>query len=572
MILNIEVFKTGTHTDANGNTKEWTLEELQLIASKYNETLKEDPGREAPIVKGHPETDDPAYGWVKSLFVEDDILKAEIELIPEFAEEVKKELYKKVSIALYNDLMLRHIGFLGAVHPAVKNLEPVKFAAKADTTIDIAFEDGDSLAQYKAEQSARAEQYGINVKDGIGYIQKPKVYSDLTDDNFADPVNYLYPIQDKANWISSWRLFDNWENRENYKAIEKQIITARFINAAETLGIQNETKYWFTEFSIELKDNLKREKPELYKEHSEKDFGDPVHFRFPFKTLSELRASLAIFSRDNVQSQYSDSEKQYIASRLLTAAMNTGINLDPDKWNFTDVRIPVENLTKKQLEDFIKQSMTNSKSNISPQSKEFTMNEWLDKFVSHIIGWVTEASSEELAVQFQAEIDNYKANNPVPAGNAPVEEPQDPKMQAYAERVNALEKENRLMKFNQKADTLIQSGKLVPAQKDLVIQLNELLFNANQKLEFSEGNKKQTVNGLEAFDKLIESFPKQIEFSEQSNQGKAPVKINFLTPEKATIDESQLELHDKVLNYMEEQTKAGNNITYVKALDIISKL
>lgn len=114
----IEVFKIGMHTDSAGNTREWTDEDLDAIVENYAE--KQD---EAPIVLGHPKTDDPAYGWVSELKHEGGTLFAKLERVcPEFINWVEKGLYRKISIALDSDFGLRHIGFLGAVAPAVKGL------------------------------------------------------------------------------------------------------------------------------------------------------------------------------------------------------------------------------------------------------------------------------------------------------------------------------------------------------------------------------------------------------------------------------------------------------------------
>lgn len=129
----IEVFRTGKHTDANGNSAEYTADDISQIATKYNESVESDNSNVAPIVKGHPKTDDPAYGWVERLKVNGEKLLAKVkDIVPEFSEEVKAGRFKKVSIALYPGNLLRHIGFLGAMAPAIKGLEPVSFADKGE--------------------------------------------------------------------------------------------------------------------------------------------------------------------------------------------------------------------------------------------------------------------------------------------------------------------------------------------------------------------------------------------------------------------------------------------------------
>lgn len=120
-----EIFKAGNHTPANGITKEFTVEDCQKIVDNYNSNIDK---HEAPIVIGHPKDNDPAFGWIEKLkLVGDTILAKPKQVVKEFADAVKQGLYKKRSISLYPDLTLRHVGFLGAVPPAVKGLADLKF-------------------------------------------------------------------------------------------------------------------------------------------------------------------------------------------------------------------------------------------------------------------------------------------------------------------------------------------------------------------------------------------------------------------------------------------------------------
>lgn len=119
----IEVFRSGSHTDSSGNTKTWTNEELDQIVANHN---ADDP---APAVIGHPKTDDPAFAWSESVKRVGDLLLVKFkDVIPEFAEAVKKGLYRKRSVRIIpteNGFALAHIGWLGAAAPAVKDLAPV---------------------------------------------------------------------------------------------------------------------------------------------------------------------------------------------------------------------------------------------------------------------------------------------------------------------------------------------------------------------------------------------------------------------------------------------------------------
>ena len=131
-----EIFRTGTHTSLNGQTKDFSESDLDTIASSY------DPQQhEAPIVIGHPETNAPAYGWIDKLKrVGDRLIAFPKQVSNEFAELVKTGAFKKRSISITPDLQLNHVGFLGAAAPAVKGLKDVEFAENPDELEFASFE------------------------------------------------------------------------------------------------------------------------------------------------------------------------------------------------------------------------------------------------------------------------------------------------------------------------------------------------------------------------------------------------------------------------------------------------
>lgn len=130
----LHIFTAGTHTDQAGNKVTLTAADIAASAAAY------DPARhEAPLVVGHPRTDDPAYGWVASAFAEGADLHADpAQVDPAFAEMVGAGRFKKISSSFYapdapaNPVpgvwYLKHVGFLGAQPPAVKGLRAVAFA------------------------------------------------------------------------------------------------------------------------------------------------------------------------------------------------------------------------------------------------------------------------------------------------------------------------------------------------------------------------------------------------------------------------------------------------------------
>lgn len=132
----MEIFRTGTHTDSSGNTRTFTEKDLDEIVQRYKPAE-----HEAPIVIGHPKEDAPAYGWVEGIKREGKVLMAKLrQVVPEFADMVRKGLFKKRSMSVYPDLTLRHIGFLGAIPPAVKGLS------------DIAFKEGENVIAYEFDE------------------------------------------------------------------------------------------------------------------------------------------------------------------------------------------------------------------------------------------------------------------------------------------------------------------------------------------------------------------------------------------------------------------------------------
>lgn len=133
----IRLFRTGTFTSVEGVKVSLGEGDLAAIAASYDPAANP-----APLVIGHPQLNDPAYGWIDRLEVQGDELLAypdPAQLEPSFAEAVKAGRYAKVSAQFYppdnphnptpGQFYLKHVGFLGAHAPGVKGLGRVSFAA-----------------------------------------------------------------------------------------------------------------------------------------------------------------------------------------------------------------------------------------------------------------------------------------------------------------------------------------------------------------------------------------------------------------------------------------------------------
>lgn len=338
--MKIEIFRTGTHTNSNGDEKSWNEKDLDSIVSKYNPQE-----HEAPVVIGHPKDNAPAYGWVEGLERKGSVLYAKLkDLVPEFVDIMKKGLYKKRSISLYPDMTLRHVGFLGATPPAIKGLADIKFSEQeavsyefdeyqisaigrifqrlrdwmiekfgveaADKVInsyeidDLKRVESDSsqlLAQSYAEdspekkaQAARSTKYNIAIKDG-GNVTKPSKYESIDDSDFADPVNYSYPINAEhiQAALSYWGMP---KNREQYSSEEVGTITKRILKAAKKNDIEvDESKWNFSEKEEdmdkvqELETKLKEKEKEIA-DFSEKDKAKDTELATIKKDLADEKA------------------------------------------------------------------------------------------------------------------------------------------------------------------------------------------------------------------------------------------------------------------------------------------
>jgi len=173
----IEIFKVGTHTAMNGVKMPFSKELLSAAVSGYDAKT-----HEAPVVVGHPKDNHPAFGWIDHLELTDDgvVLAHPKQIDANFAELVKDGKYKKVSASWYlpdspanpkpGTLYLRHVGFLGAMPPAIKGLGDVQFSEGEQGVVE--FGDTSPWIWSSLASTFRSIREWVIGKDGIEVADK----------------------------------------------------------------------------------------------------------------------------------------------------------------------------------------------------------------------------------------------------------------------------------------------------------------------------------------------------------------------------------------------------------------
>lgn len=170
----------------------------------------------------------PAAGWIKELQARDDGLWGRVDWTPAASEYLKNKEYRYFSPVLRLDpetrkpLALLHMGLTNV--PAINHLTPL--VAKAE-----------AFADARAQQEARAKKYGIGVKEGSN-VGKPGEWSQVPDEQFADPVNYRYPMPDHDQTKAAWSYWNQAKNQAQYTPAERGIIEKRIKSRAKAVGMQ----------------------------------------------------------------------------------------------------------------------------------------------------------------------------------------------------------------------------------------------------------------------------------------------------------------------------------------------
>lgn len=180
MTRTINIFRTGSFTAMQGRTLSYSERDLDAMAAAYNSAAK--GGRySAPLCIGHPASNKPAYGHVNALTSRKGRLYATVTPDSSLFSLVRGKNYKKVSAAFYppghknnstpGAWLLRHIGFLGAMPPAVKGLEALTFSESFDLPLLFAGPTGTaSFAEYVNPDESNPRYIVHSVTQDISHI------------------------------------------------------------------------------------------------------------------------------------------------------------------------------------------------------------------------------------------------------------------------------------------------------------------------------------------------------------------------------------------------------------------
>jgi hypothetical protein len=162
----LHICRPGTYRTTTGREITLSAADLAACAAAYDPAA-----HQAPLVVGHPRTDDPAFGWVSDLAADaaGELTAGVEQVADELRDAVSAGRYRRLSASFFPPVhernprpgtwYLRHVGFLGAAEPAVQGLRRAELGAPdADIdTIDFGAPVG-AAANANAETPAMPQQ------------------------------------------------------------------------------------------------------------------------------------------------------------------------------------------------------------------------------------------------------------------------------------------------------------------------------------------------------------------------------------------------------------------------------
>jgi len=121
----------------------------------------------------------------------------------------------------------------------VENMNPDELKKLVESRVRAVLkEQEDEREKLRQAQRERAQKYGVEPKEG-GHLTKPSEYENIPEDQFADPVNWRYPV-DREHVRAALTYFNQADNRRagGYTHEEAVKIMTKIIQATLNAGVE----------------------------------------------------------------------------------------------------------------------------------------------------------------------------------------------------------------------------------------------------------------------------------------------------------------------------------------------
>jgi len=183
-------FMGGEQIDSNGSKRTWTNQELDEIVANTKKRIEQNVFSGAPFVVGHPKDNAPAYGWTGDIKRDGNVILVKgAKVHDEFASGVEKGLWPNRSIRIGKDkggFYLRHVGFLGALAPAIEGMDAIYSVNTDDECFDYSI---DSMTPTTVSRLMRRMRDFLIEKYGVEYADK--VIPDYEIESLSEHANSL---------------------------------------------------------------------------------------------------------------------------------------------------------------------------------------------------------------------------------------------------------------------------------------------------------------------------------------------------------------------------------------------
>ena len=153
--------------------------------------------------------------------------------------DLAEELEKKAMLVGRSDVLVEFSDTEDVLDVSESPEQPEGFieATEVQDYPEVPVEEKADLEKGKASQKARAAKYGIAVL-GQGHVTKPGKWSSVPDSKWGDPVNYRYPMPDKAHAANAASRFG--QEKGSYRG--KGVVGKRIERGEKSAGVEAKQK------------------------------------------------------------------------------------------------------------------------------------------------------------------------------------------------------------------------------------------------------------------------------------------------------------------------------------------